>query len=116
MGAIVEGFETARQKHEEQLAEARARELLVEDQLQALGKVLDEDTGFLKQHGMSHAIRARKMHIEQKRVPLITAHFDPAEKTFNLTFMKDGVHATFATPEEAGRAIGAHVFDLQRRQ
>ena len=116
MGALVDGFETARQKHEAQLAEARARDQVVEVQLQALGKVLDVDAAFLSERGMTHALRARTMHIEEKRAPLVTIHFDPVEKTFTLTFMKDGSHLTCATPEEAAKAIGGHVFDRQRQK
>jgi hypothetical protein len=116
MGALLEGFADAQRKHEAQLAETRAREQLIEDRLHALAGILDDDAAFLGEHGMSHAMRARTMHIDQKRVPLITAHFDATEKTFQLTFMKDGSHATFATPEEAAKAIGGHVYDLQRRQ
>ena len=56
------------------------------------------------------------MHIEQKRAPLITVHFDPAEKNFLLTFMKDGTHLTSATTDEAAKAIGAHVYDSQRQK
>jgi hypothetical protein len=116
MGALVEGFETARQKYETQLAEARARDHVVEGHLLALGKVLDEDAAFLGERGMTHALRARTMHIEEKRAPVITIHFDPAEKTFTLTFMKDGSHLTCATPEEAAKAIGGHVFERQRQK
>jgi len=116
MGALVEGFDAARQKHQAQLAENRAREQFIEDQLRALGGLLDADAAFLSEHGMTHSMRARTMHIEQKRAPLITVHFDPAEKNFLLTFMKDGTHLTSATTDEAAKAIGAHVYDSQRQK
>src|SRR5438105_15743891 len=111
MGALIEGFAAARHKHDAQVAENRAREQLIEDQLRVLGRLLDEDAAFLSEHGMSHTLRSRTMHIDQKRVPLVTVHFDPAGKAFLLTFMKDGSHLTGATAAEAAQAIGAHVYD-----
>jgi len=116
MGALVDGFDAARRRHEAQLAENRAREQFVEDQLRDLGRVLDEDAAFLNDHGLAHAIRARTMHIDQKRAPLVTVHFDPAEKKFLLTFMKDGSHLTCTTQSEAAQAIGARVFESQRQK
>jgi hypothetical protein len=65
---------------------------------------------------MSHTIRSRTMHIDQRRAPLVTVHFDPAEKTFLLTFMKDGSHLACASSNEVARAIGARVFDPQRQK
>jgi hypothetical protein len=116
MGALVEGFAAARQKHEAQLAENHARDQFIEDQLRGLGRLLDADATFLSEHGMTHTIRSRTMHVEQRRAPLITVHFDPAEKNFLLTFMKDGTHLISATTDEAAKAIGAHVYDLQRQK
>jgi hypothetical protein len=116
MGALMDGFAAAREKHDAQLAESRARDQFIEGQLRGLAGVLDEDAAFLSEHGLSHTLRSRTMHIDQRRAPLITVHFDPAEKTFTLTFMKDGTHFTSATSNEAARAIGAHVFDTQRQK
>jgi hypothetical protein len=66
---------------------------------------------------VTHTMRARTMHIEQRRAPLITVHVDPAEKNFLPTFMKDGTHlTTSATIDEAAKAIGAHVYDSQRQK
>jgi hypothetical protein len=116
MGALVDGFETARQKHETELAEARSRERVAEEQLRGLGKLLDEDATFLREHAMTHTLRAHALHIDQKRAPLITAHFDPSEKTFLLTFMRDASRLTCTTPEGAAKAIGGHVYDTQRQK
>jgi len=84
--------------------------------LDTLGVLFDADASFLNEHNMVHAIRHRALHIDQRRTPMITAHFDPADKTFTLTFMKDSSHQTCATAEEAAQAIGAHVYDLQRQK
>ena len=116
MGPLVEGFAAAREKHDAQLAESRARDQFIEEQLRGLAGVLDDDAAFLSEHGLSHTLRSRTMHIDQRRVPLITVHFDPTEKTFTLTFMKDGSHFTCATSNEVARAIGAHVYDSQRQK
>ena len=116
MGAVVEGFAAARERHEAQLAESRARDQFIEGRLRELAGVLDEDAAFLGEHGLSHMLRSRTMHIDQRRVPLITVHFDPAEKTFTLTFMKDGTHFACATTNEAAGAVGAHVYDTQRQK
>jgi hypothetical protein len=116
VGALIEGFAAARQKHEAQLAENRAREQLIEGQLRVLAGLLDEDAAFLKEHALTHTLRVRTMHIDQRRAPLITVHFDPAEKTFLVTFMRDGSHVMCATTDEAARAIGAHVYDSQRQK
>ena len=116
MGALVEGFLAAQEKHEAHLAETRARDQLIGEQLRGLGRILDEDASFLNEHGMNHTIRSRTMHIDQRRAPLVTVHFERTDKTFLLTFMKDGSHLTCATDNEAARAIGAHVFDPQRQK
>ena len=116
MGAVVEGFAAARERHEAQLAESRARDQFIEGRLRELAGVLDDDAAFLNEHGLSHTLRSRTMHIDQRRVPLITVHFDPAEKTFTLTFMKDGTHFACATTNEAAGAVGAHVYDTQRQK
>lgn len=116
MGALAEGFEIAQRKHEAELAEARARDQLIEDRLRDLGRLLDEDAAFLREQGMTHTMRAHTLHIDQKRIPLITAHFDPTARIFQLTFMKDGSHATVGTPEEAAKAIGGFVYESQRQR
>jgi hypothetical protein len=116
MGALVQGFRAAQEKHEAQLAENRARDQLIDEQLRGLAGILNEDAAFLSEHGISHTMRSRTMHIDQRRAPLVTVHFDPAEKTFLLTFMKDGSHLTCASAVETAGAIGAHIFDPQRQK
>ena len=114
MGALSEGFEDARQKHAAQLAENRAREQVIEDHLRGLEKILEEDAAFLSEHDIALAIKARTMHVDQRRSPMITVHFDPAEGKYQLTFMKNGSHLICATPDEVAKAIGGHFYELQR--
>jgi hypothetical protein len=77
MGALVEGFVAAREKHEAQLAESRARDELIDEQRRGQAGVVEADAAFLSEHAMSHTIRSRTMHIDQRRAPLGARVFDP---------------------------------------
>ena len=112
MGAVLEGFEAARKRHDELLEEGRQREKLIDDQLHALGRLLDDDAALMKSHNITHEFGNRMMRVSHKRSPIMTIHFDPIEKQFQLTIMKDGSHSLSPSLEECARGIGAYVFDM----
>jgi hypothetical protein len=111
MGAVFDGYESARRKHEEQVAALHRKEEDVDQHLHALAALLDEDKAFMQEHGISHQLAPRALHVVVNRSPVVTVHYEPEDGTFRVTFMADGANVTPSTAEEAARAIGGMLFD-----
>ncbi len=112
MGAVMEGFEAARLKHDRELEDRRQREKLVDEELHALARLLDKDSTLLAKHGITHEFAGRALRVNHGRSPILTIHFNAADKQFQLTAMKDGAHSVWSTEDACAGAIGGHIFDL----
>jgi hypothetical protein len=111
MGALSDGYDAARRKYEEQVSEHHRKELDVDDHLHAVAAMLDQDATFLKDKEFSHETSHRILRINHRRSPVITVHFDPEDKNYIVTFMRDGTRAAMATADECAGAIGAMMFE-----
>jgi hypothetical protein len=111
MGALMDGFQLAKHKFEEQVAEHHRKELEVDDHLNAVAAALDQDAGFLKENDFSHDTVHRILRVNHHRAPVITVHFDADDKAYVVTFMRDGTKCSVATPDECANAIGAMMFE-----
>ncbi|KAB2876031.1 MAG: hypothetical protein F9K43_01780 [Bauldia sp.] len=115
MGALVEGFETARKEHDERLAERHRKEETVDQQLGALGRLLDQDADFMGKHDVGHETVNRILHVNHHRAPIVAIHYEPGENQFRLTYMRDNTSASVASAEECAKAVGALLFGLVTR-
>lgn len=112
MGALFDGFETARRERDERIAEQHRQEDKVDRSLAELGRLLDTDRQFLDAHGVTHAISNRTFHVNHRRSPTIAVHYDPGHDQFRLVNMRDNATTTLATPEDCARKIGALLFNV----
>ncbi len=81
------------------------------EQLAALAALLDEDADLLKQHGFTHEMANRAMHVSHNRSPVITVHYHPDEMHYLVTWMRDGTKISPTAPDECARTIGRLVFE-----
>jgi hypothetical protein len=112
MGALFDGYEIARQKHEALLTERHRKEVDVDEHLRGLAGLLEEDKDFMQRHGVNCTVAQRILHVNYNRSPVVTVHYEPEHKTFRVTFMSDGSHVAPATVEESARAIGEMLFNV----
>ncbi len=112
MGALFEGFETARRKREALLVERHRKEEDVDRHLHALADLLNQDKDFMQQHGITCDVAQRVLHVQYTRSPVITVHYQPEDETFRVTFMSDGSQVGPSTPEQTASAIGEMLFNI----
>jgi hypothetical protein len=112
MGALFEGYDAARKKRDDLVAEGRRKEDLIDHELLALGSLMSEDAAFLKDNGVSFEIAHRTMRVTHKRSPVVTVHYGPDEREYVVTAMRDGSHSTLKAPAECAKAIGEMLFDI----
>ena len=112
MGALFEGYEAARRKREALLAEHHRKEEDVDRHLHALADLINQDKDFMAQHGIACDVAQRVLHVQYNRSPVITAHYQPEDEIFRVTFMSDGSQVAPSTVEETAKAIGEMLFNV----
>ena len=112
MGAVFEGYEAARQKHEELLAERHRRDEQIDQHLRDLVAILDEDVAFLQKNGITHELTGRTLRVSRSRSPIVTVHFEPDKAEYQVTFMVDGSRSTATATAECARAVGKMLFSI----
>ncbi len=112
MGAMFEGYEAARKKREALLAERHRKEEDVDRHLHALCDLLNQDKEFMTQNGVACDVAQRVLHVQYNRSPVITAHYQPEDEVFRVTFMSDGSQVAPSTVEETAKAIGEMLFNV----
>ena len=110
MGALFDGYEAARRRSEEQIAEHRRKETNVDDHLNLVAALLDQDATFLDNNDLAHQTLNKTLRISHHRSPVITVHFDPEHQTYVVASMRDGTKKPAAAPEECANAIGEMIF------
>lgn len=111
MGALVEGFGAARQRHEEQLAELRRKEGLVDLELHELADLMGQDGQFLKDNAVVCEITNRTLRVSCRHSPAVTVHYNAEAQEYSITLMRNGTQETRKTTEECARAIGEALFE-----
>ena len=112
MGAMFEGYEAARKKREALLAERHRKEEDVDRHLHALCDLLNQDKEFMTQNGVACDVSQRVLHVQYNRSPVITAHYQPEDEVFRVTFMSDGLQVAPSTVEDTAKAIGEMLFNV----
>jgi DNA repair exonuclease SbcCD ATPase subunit len=112
LGAVFEGYEAARQKYEELIAERHRREEQIDQHLRELAAILDEDVAFLQKNGITHELAGRALRVNRNRSPILTVHFEPDKAEYQVTFMVDGSRSTATATAECARAVGKMLFSM----
>jgi hypothetical protein len=110
MGALVDGFEVARQRRNEEIAEKQRKDGLIDHELHELAHVFDQDASFLKDNGVAYDVANRVMRVTLRRAPMVSVHYGADSQEYVLTVMQDGSHTTLKTTEECAKAIGELLF------
>lgn len=112
MGALTEGYDSARQKHDGEVAESHRRDDVVDHELHELAELLNLDAKVLKDNGVAYQVVHRAIHLTHQRSPVVTVHYSVEGQEYTITFMRDGSHATLKTAEECAKAISEMLFNV----
>ena len=112
MGVLVEGYDLARKRHDDEVAEIHRKDDLVDRELHDLAAMLERDRQFMKDNGIGCDIGRRVLHVSHLRSPALTVHFNAEAQEFTMTVMHDGTMLTTKTVEECARGIGEALFKI----
>jgi hypothetical protein len=112
MGALLDGYDAARQRRYAQLAERHRKEEAIDHELHEAVSLIGQAAKFLQDNEVSYEIVNRTLRIAHQRAPLIAVHYNPEAQRYETTFMPDGSQATAASPEECVKGIGELLFKV----
>jgi hypothetical protein len=116
MGALVEGYEAARKRRDEQIAERHRKEELADHELHELDGLISQDADFLAKNGIAHEVVNRTMRLAYQRSPVVTVHYSAEEKLYEMTIMHDGSRFNSTNAAECAKAIGEALFAVLAKQ
>ncbi len=112
MGVLVEGYDLARKRHDDEVAEVHRKDDLVDTELHELAATLEQDRQFMADNGLVCDIGHRVLRVAHLRSPALTVHFNAENQEFTMTVMHDGTMRTTKTVEECARSIGEALFKV----